>query len=235
MLLFAAVSFGTTGIGFAQTLKIIPYVAVLNYPRKLNLALEFYVRARDFGDKRATTVRWELHGLPAGLVVPTLSPDSDCRLDVLAQPPLAGNARIHATRPLPRVLEPGTPGARCNPIVTDGVNPLEFYFPEEDEGGGGMAAADFPGSITLELRDPTYVSEYLETISFIYRYRIGDGAGVNDENDPEVVLVNYVFIDGCLLTQGDVDGSGLVTPNDAQIVFEHFLGIFQCGLCLWRM
>lgn len=78
----------------------------------------------------------------------------------------------------------------------------------------------------IELNDHHDLAQSIPTVSIIYRYRLGAGPEINNVDEPDTIQVKAAFVSYCANAQGDVDSSGAVTPQDAQNVFEYYLGTY---------
>lgn len=113
----------------AQSYPIVitPEITALEYPDKTSLRLRFDFDAQNLGDDVVTAIGWEVHGLPAGLDVATGPPPTNCALLIHEEPEWPFGNHVRIKRPEPLILNEG-PNEMCNPILTDGIAPLEFYI-----------------------------------------------------------------------------------------------------------
>jgi hypothetical protein len=185
--------------------------------------LSFGLEAEGLAGEQVLGIVLELSGLPGDTVVKTRPVEENCALENLAagDDPVAYN--IIMDRPRPLILDEGELTARCNPAVGKPGRPLEFLILGNNPNGDLSEVFPFEFSLTLE-----YPSDapLVESVEVVYEYRVGTGPEITNSDFPEVILFG-VQSSGCASTQGDADGSGSVTPGDAQQAFEYFLGVTQ--------
>lgn len=179
--------------------------------------------------EEVTALGFELSGLPAGTEITTDTPANNCEPSIAVSPGPPGAPAVNVKRPEPIILNEGMVNEACNPISTDGSEPFEFFFLVEGDGSEGEVTPQpvtLPVTVEIEVQFPEDATPDTTTaVSALYRYRLDNGSEVNNEGSEAGFDVVVVGGDGCMTVQGDADGSGSVTPGDAQAVFEQFLGI----------
>jgi hypothetical protein len=191
------------------------------------VTLQFVFDGTGITTEEVTALGWEVSGLPAGTEIPTDTPANNCEPTVSVNPGPPGAPAVNVKRPEPIILNEGQPNEACNPITTDGSTPFEFFFLVEGDGEGEVTPQPvaLPVTVEVDVVIPGDATEGPLTISTVYRYRLDDGAEVNNEGNADEFTVTVADGGNCPTAQGDADGSGSVTPGDAQAVFEQFLGI----------
>lgn len=225
------------GAAMAQTVNVSTAGTDDTYAPGSTITVEFVFTGSGITTEQITALGWELSGLPAGSAVVTGTPAEQCAEMIVANPgPPAANT-VLAKRPEPRILNEGQPNEACNPIVTDGTAPLEFFFlvQQPTEGEATPLPVALPVTVQVQISIPAEATGDL-MLSTVNRYRLDAGEELNNEGSPVTETVAEGGPVGCPTVQGDADGSGSVTPGDAQVVFEQFLGLGpvaspECAQC----
>lgn len=190
------------------------------------LTVEFVFSGTGVTTEEVTALGWEVSGFPAGTEVITDAPANNCEPSLVVNPGPPGAPAVNVKRPEPAVLNQGQPNEACNPIMTDGTAPFEFFFLARDDNEGETTPhpVTLPVTVQVEFQTPAETQGDL-TLSVLFRYRIDSGEEVNNEGAEAELRLTIIEPPGCVTTQGDADGNGSVTPGDAQLVFLQFLGV----------
>lgn len=229
-LLFVLGNVWLAGFAHSQTIALSGDAAFLNFSVFPADALETYLRfdAEGLTTERVTALTWEIQGLPSGL---TLSADA-------AGPPCVPAVEVSwegGTGPGVMVfgIADATGGdgePECAPYEVEGDEPV-LTFTLSTEARNEVTQALFPLRTSITVDANRHVTSF-SPISIVYRYQLDDGEEVTNAGAPLEITPVEITIDDyyCVSVQGDADLNGNITPNDAQLVFEHFLGASEANV-----